>query len=295
MKKTISDTTREENAVRNDPVPSDYFEGIPRPEISEGSASWKISGLTFDTCAMMHLEGASFPKKGLPTPEAVWSLNIVKKSLVETLKLLSSWQFLASVPLMVLFPSSFVRKAVSSFARIGEGAMGPYFVNRKYLTPSAKALYDASHMFLTMYGTECRDAAWASKTLAHIAEYDCAYRYRLQDLAAETSSDALAGKPIREILRLAKVLAKRDTNHFVKSNAKKAALILCLLLLNPKIRRAYRASVLSADIAAIDPDEGDRFWLCIREDYDHFGMPLAERKAMMGLLGWKEPVMVRPE
>lgn len=99
--------------------------------------------------------------------------------------------------------------------------------------------------------------------IAHVLEYDSAYRFRLQDLASETTKEALLAHPIQEIRRLA-IISKRRDYDVAGKKIRYALYILMILLLIPRIRSKFN----EGDFSKIQLDESDRYWLNLRTDYN---------------------------
>lgn len=271
----------------------EIYENISSREdtiIAEGQTSYKIDKVESEGGLKMYLIGASFPKKGLPTAEAIWSVNLVKRTFIETVKLLNTPQIGMALIAFILLPKRrFMQKTIDSFNRLSQGALAPYILKCEYMTPIGQELRVMISMFLKSMGINESGSIQAGTLLSHLIEYDSAYRYRLEDILSETSSSNLSKRPLRETWRLWKIMEKRETNPFVSVKLRKFAILACILLLSPKIRKSFRLALKDSNFNKMQLDEIDRYWCMIREDYDFMGLNQEERKDTMEMLGWKLP------
>lgn len=257
--------------------------------LAEGTSSWRIESLDYTDGVHIHVVGAEFPKKGFPTPEAIWAINHVKKAFIESVKIAHSMQLIpAAIAFLVLPKSGFIEKLLSSFNRLSFGALSPFIMSPKYMTPLAREL----EQFITDILIELNITEGNAKTFAsmfsHVIEYDSAYRYRLEDLFSETSAERLQN-PRREIVRLARIARDRELNDDVRAKFASMATILGLVLLSPSLRKAIRKSARKAKFESLQYDKADYYWCLLRTDYDFMGMNYEDRIAKIKELGYKIP------
>lgn len=98
--------------------------------------------------------------------------------------------------------------------------------------------------------------------IAHVIEYDSAYRYRIQDLFNESSKQALLASPWKEIRRLVGISKRRDYE-VAHAKIRHFAYIFMVLLYIPSIRKAFQA----CDFTNLQLNENDRYWIDLRSDY----------------------------
>ena len=114
--------------------------------------------------------------------------------------------------------------------------------------------------------------AWFKLTgsyqFAHIFHYDEAYRFRLQDLFAETTAERLSLWPCAEILRLLEINRQRD-HKFAHRKFALAAYALVLFFLWPLNRKRFRTALASVDYSKLLPDDGDLYWMKQKIDYKY--------------------------
>lgn len=131
------------------------------------------------------------------------------------------------------------------------------------------------NIFELVYDNMCPFArAWwsltGSREFAHIFQYDEAYRFRLQDLFAETTVERLSLWPCAEILRLLEINRQRD-HKFAHRKFILAAYALVLFFLWPPNRKKFREALSRIDYKQLLPDEGDLYWMSKKIDYKYGG------------------------
>lgn len=127
--------------------------------------------------------------------------------------------------------------------------MQPYILEEGYMTPMAREL--------------CRSFdGRLGIVIAHVLEYDAAYRFRVQDLAGETTKTELLLHPVRTIVRLVKISRQRDYPE-VHKKMRMVLWITCGLL----FMQWFRNRVARLDWARLCLDENDAYWLAQRTDY----------------------------
>lgn len=101
-------------------------------------------------------------------------------------------------------------------------------------------------------------------TIAHVLEYDSAYRFFIQDLLSETTSQKLLNAPYSEVRRLIAINARRCAdNPQARKKMRYTGHIFILLLCLPSFRRAIR----TCDFSKLQTDADDRYWIEKRLDY----------------------------
>ncbi len=273
--------------------PSELFKYIPTREgtiMAEGTTSYKIDHIDYSNGVQVYVEGAEYPKKGFPTPEAIWSINLVKRTFIESIKLVSLPQFWSTLICILIFPKKkFLNKLIKSFNRLSFGALKPYILKPQFTTPIAKELESMVSSFLVDIGVEPLEASQCAEVFSHCIEYDTAYRYRLQDILSETSKQALYSNPRKEIKRIVYILSERELTPSVAPKFKKLAYILNTLLLSPKIKRAFKNAVDNSYFSRLQYDDADRYWCMLREDYLFMGKTFKQRTDLLKLRKYKIP------
>ena len=212
---------------------------------------------------LRHVEGATHPAKGIPQPQAIYELNIIKTFTKEFIRYLPFFWFFVSKD-----------KIFSSFNVIFDRAMTPYKVNRIYMCKSAYGLYRTIREFLHTTGVNEKIADETAYNIAHFMEYDDAWRYFIQDLATEANEYNLIIQPRKEIKRLISILRERATKTVAEKLARMVSPLIYLLVI-PKYRHAFIQA--SQHIKCMQFDEADRYWVSFRDDYKFFGKTFEER------------------
>lgn len=229
-----------------------YTKGMPweifeSPDTVEGSVIQndpnflEVDRIEFDRGIRVYVKGHEYPQKGMPTPQAIWAVNVVKTLLRRGL---------------LLF---FLNR--SAWKAIGKRAMKHYFIKYEFLTPTAQSTYDFLKVFL-------RDAGTA-KLIAHIVEYDGAYRFRLMDMMSETDRYKMWKDPSGELRRL--LILNRQRDYQVVSDKLAAVEPLLYMLYLPWIRNRFREALMYTDFFKLQFDKADAYWASMKTDYKYFG------------------------
>lgn len=220
----------------------DEIEYISYPKISENSLSHQ--GI------LVYLKNHLHPYKGLPSPQAIESINLVKRILLEGSKLTC----------LLLSP----KKALFAFERIASLKMKKYILPLEAMTLAGREL----RFFLVVLLSELNLSFWELPSiLSHVIEYDSAYRFRFQDIATEASIDKLVANPRKELTRLLSIYQKKEQLPKVRDKVQRIWKFLIFLLLIPRIRKAFITTLKQVNFDNFRLDEGDIYWLKLRNDY----------------------------
>ena len=245
-----------------------YYNTGSRSEtmVNEHAKSMLIEKITFDNGIKVYVKGAMFPKKGFPIPEAVWSANQAKRLLIEALRL----------PFLFLHP---IKKLLSIYNSIAMQAVKPFILKDEYMTPVGQEIKSYIYIFLIHLGLEKRTdiqqkiSSDFADIIGFIIDIDDAYRYRIQDIASETTAKELIAHPIGEIRRLTKILITRDSPGVAKK-FQRVSTLLQLALLIPRFRRAFKKTLSENFLffQKLQYDQADEYWVWNRPDYKFLGM-----------------------
>lgn len=215
----------------------------------------------------------------MATPEAIWASNLVKRVVIETIRTLTHPLFIPTLLCVLIFPrKKLFTGVINSFDRIGMSALQPYFIKEEYLTPCAKGLKGLIRDFLTNLDLPAENTA---KILAHLIEYDAAYRFRLQDLLSETTQKRLIKNPRKELQRLNRINAEREIDNWPRERMNLVFKGISLLLLLPSIKKAFIMAVQNTDLTLLQLDEGDRYWVSYRKNYNFMGLTYEDRQLLI--------------
>ena len=241
--------------------------------INEGATTYMLEKVEIGDGIKLYYQGAKYPAKGFPFPEAIWSINILKRLLIVSSKL----------PLWVLVFQKKKREYMTGqFIELGYKIMKKYLLKMCYMTPLARELQISIKVFLVRLGFNNQTSYDLSVLLSHLIEYDNAYRFLIGDLLTESSKSKMMNKPIREILRLLKIFKVREVEKGTLSKRfQPVALLVCFALLIPKVRLAWRTMLSLCRFEDLQFDEADRYWVLNRTDYNYLGETFESRFSRM--------------
>jgi hypothetical protein len=237
---------------------------------AEGRIGYEIDRIEAGNGIHTYIQGVDFPFKGNPTPGAINAINLVKRSLIETLKLF--WP---------LVPFRSPRRLILAFNRITWPYISEHLLLPQYQQPITRELIVFIETFLEGYGqianvtsTERSNSlSLFANIVAHIVEYDAAYRIRLHDMFQETTKERLSQR--KELKRLLKLYAERDDPR-VASKILFLGNLLSYSLLIPAINKRYKKALNTITYSNLLPDHADLYWASKRTDYK------ANTKALYG-------------
>jgi len=212
---------------------------------------------------LRYIEGASYPAKGVPTPNAIFAINQIKL----TIKLLVKYS-----PFLILVKKETLLK---DFNLLFDKLFQPYVIKPIYMCPTAYYLYKTIKEFLMVLEIDTPTAGTFAHNLSHILEYDDAYRYRFQDIINEADLIQLQTNPRKEIRRLINIYKQREHNQVVFIKLERLITPILYLLYIPKVKKAFINSI--HHIIGARPDPADLYWMSIRNDYLFGGKTYEER------------------
>jgi hypothetical protein len=214
------------------------------------------------------------------TPESIFAINLVKRIIVEGARLALRVEFIPGLFLIALKTKkrriATMEALVQAYNEICYKVVSPFILKPEYMIPCPAEVRSILTSFMCNIGVGKGTAKRFGAIFSHIIEYDNAYRFRLLDLMSETTKEKLAERPIRELRRLALLSKDRDAKS-VTWKFQKIAYIICIGLLVPSIRRAFKKSILESDFEKLQYDEVDRYWTAMRSDYKWWGQEADER------------------
>lgn len=272
---------------------NEIYENIKGPEqvVNESGTVWPIESFEYGSFGIhTNVKGADFPQRGYAVPEAVWGINTAKRMIVESIKVLGRPEFLVTGLAFLVLPYSMklktIERAIQSFNRLADGVLSPYYIKEIYLTAQSKWVIRTVSTFCIEMGISQEASKKIAKIVGHICEYDNTYRLKLIDILSETSSEKLANDPKQEIKRLVGILAKRD-NYYLMEKVGTMAKIAFIMLMVPKIRRAFKKAVGGSELEKAHVDNNDRYWMCHRTDgYMYFGLTDLQRRNLLVSSGY---------
>ncbi len=196
----------------------------------DGPTVSRVLKVTYDKGIQVYLEGHPYPHKGMPEQGAIDAINIVKK-------------------MFLLWP-------LLSLNYITETAMPilqSFILTPEYMTAAARELRE---IIPTRLGI----------VIAHVIEYDNAYRFRFQHMCDAVTQIELATKPHASLKRMLNLNRQNDYLS-VHNKIKKLIILLRILLLYPPFKRQWKLTILNCTYKNLQTDLGDQYWISIRTDY----------------------------
>jgi len=267
--------------------PEIYLQGTGVQQMAkESNEQWILEKVEIqDGGIFVYIGGAMFPYKNFCTAEAVFTANQVKSLFIETIKLVK-WYWGFIIPFLYFDK----QKILDAFNRIAWRIMSPHLLKYQYMSSFARALHYVILIFLMEIGLKEDSADKFALLFVHIIDYDNAYRLRIEDLLSETTKEKLANNPRQEIKKLIKLMAERDINQGVSSKINKIARLINLILLVPKIKKAFKKAIGTSEFDKLNYDDADLYWTAIRDDYFFRGLTKEERLADSKGRGWTYPI-----
>jgi hypothetical protein len=259
-----------------------YENGTANTQISkEAVESWEVEKVEYEGGIKIYLKGCDFPQKGLPTPEAIFSINQIKKILLTSVKTFHV--------LLLLLPK---QKLINAFNTVCWGIISPYTLKPEYRTDFTLEIGSFIYRFMVEYGIEKKSSERFANIISHIFEYDNAYRLRVQDMFTSSSDRQLFDNPRQELKRLLKLNRVREfkskkIKYLPSTKFKIFHNLLSVALLSPKIKKCFKKALQGIDFTKLQFDKGDLYWALQRTDYDTYGLPLHARENMIQLNKWK--------
>lgn len=197
---------------------------------------------------LFYYQGATYPRKGWPFDDAIFAINIAKRAFLQ-----------------LLHPSSIFgwKKNVDNFVRTAEYALKGVYMEPKHMTPVAQEILKLP------FGK-------VSKIMAHIFEYDDAYRYRLQDIVSECDVHMLFANPSGECIKLIDILISRETSEVMKAKWRKLYFFAWLLI---PLKFWFIDKLKGVDFDQFKPDDGDKYWMSMWNGYNFMGETFEERSS----------------
>lgn len=238
------------------------------------------------------LQGASFPQKGMASPETMWSVNLAKRNFVEGMNLLSKWYFLPGMA-VALFSKRARNELARAFSEISYRAIRPYVLHQEYMKPMSRELEWLVFCFLENLDIERRWCFNIAEIIATCFDYDNAYQLRFEDVMTETAKKFLVHSPRMELKHLVKTIRERESHKNISWKLTLVGELLGWLLLIPKYQRAFVNAVKEVDITKMQYDDADKYWAMLRKDgYKYMGLTDDERQKRLVELGYKKPILI---
>lgn len=293
----MSSTTEPKFFIPEPPASLFVYQEKPREGIlKENRQHYIIEKIECKPNILVYYKGAPYPRKGFPTPEAVSSINIVKRIFIETIKTFGMWQFSLSWFLALITtykgrPENHhddiidygeksmpvVEKLLASFNRVSYGVVSQYMLKPEHMTQFASEFQGLVCAVMLRLKLDREGSKQFARIIGTLMEYDNAYRYRLEDIFSETTKEKLSTEPYKEVKRLIKLYISREKDMGVAHKFKAMEKLGTLLLLLPKVKLALRKALEHCEFERLQMDEIDTYWCRSRLDYAFGGRSHKER------------------
>ncbi len=190
----------------------------------------------------VYLEGYPYPMSGYATSNAVSAVNIVKRLARSLLRFRNIWA---------------LGDTLRIFTDVGMQALRSHVLRVEYMQPVSREL---RAVIARIAGDDI------ATLVSHIIEYDSAYRFRVHDMLAHASQDAMVHRPMRALWRMLAVNRAADYPA-VHRKLRCVVWVLMLWLLWPPNRARWGGAWAMADFGRFHMDDASAYWLSIRTDY----------------------------
>lgn len=230
----------------------------------------------------VHCVGYLYPVKGFANPDAVSANNLVKRMFVGYAGAFATKEVMMCLSLLTFFPwkrkLKVMEKMLHGFCALGALILGPHMWQdpKRYIF-FCQELRTLLFQFFRNLGISEGVAGESADVFATMIEWDDAYRYRLEDLFSETTSEALQENPRKEIEKLMLIARQRDPNPLTSTKFVNIGRLLSALLLHPKIKKAFKEALKTIDFTKLQYDDADRYHVMPLGRYEFFGEKLETR------------------
>lgn len=239
---------------------------------------------------LVYLYNYKYPYRGMaPTAEDIDKFYMIKK--VYWCAILAFNNLPAKIWLGLLFilPRFLTEKLLCSvlnyFLWVQEWALQYQLLKPYRYCPTVRETYRV----LILMAERVKKSSFKQKLLllvrdflCMILELDTAYKFRWYDIMAEAKKEELIRtdkRQVKEVKRLLGLLCQREISQ--KGMAEKFRRIGKYLILGLRFSKFLRKLVAEffreADLEKIKPDEGDKYYLYLRMDYNFWGKDLTTR------------------
>ncbi len=232
-----------EHLIKGSPAPLFKFLYADYPKEEDGGGIF------------VYLEGLKHPTKGFPYPDAIQAANIAKRLFIGHIR------FMVSNPLEAL---TYLRKKklegwLDTYTSAAEITLGQYYLKDYRYTKMARQIRKFIEVFMKERGmNELRSKSFA-KTFAHLIESDDAYRFIIEDLASETTTEKLKKDFVGELNRLMRILKERDGRKSMHNRFGSMLFLFRMAFKFGGFKKALEKALDAIDFTQIQMDKADRY------------------------------------
>lgn len=248
--------------------------GKRKKEVFLSTFSEPISNVTdfkeLEKGCLLFVEGEAYPMRMSISADRVRDVSVVKRAIPMLLKGLGK--------------KGLVRKSISALgllANFTEIIDWMHFALQEVYTEPDRYSQPVRELYRVMTGRgelteKLRDIFCA------ILEYDCAYRFRFQDIAMEMDITTMKYGPIEEMDRLFGIIMEREVDkdgggfsRFLRYKK----YIFWYLKVNRKLLKEVSSILSSINISEVWPSVEDRYYMLRSSNYLYFGMSNKDRES----------------
>ena len=204
--------------------------------------------------------------------------NFAKKLLVHTIRLHSNPYQL--IKFIFSNKTKYINTLLDTYNELSLRIIEDKIIQTHFMPPPARNLRIFLSKFLQRIDVDQRIANEFAKVLANIIALDDAYRFRMQDIASETTYEKLSTKPRKELLRLFSIYKKREHLGIGKKILTIVPIISFVLLI-PKYKKAFIDTLEDVDLTEFQYDEADLYWVAQSDAYPFLGKTKEERAYLL--------------
>ena len=234
---------------------------------------------------LLWYQGHPYPEKLFAYPEAFLCLDPVKRSIVNSMKLIKEshvakfWLFW-----ICLMPghNNLMKKAARQYFNFTWNSLSKITYKPEFFCKAGRELYRAGVKTISdldKTGKWIETGTQMIGTLVTIFEFDNAYRYRAQDWFEILDQKLFIHNPIRALWKMFDEASKRDTG-VAEGKWKMFKWVMCAAMLNRNIRRIITTFINNLNFEELAMDIGDKYWCYHFSNYNVGGFDLDTRMAM---------------
>ena len=237
-----------------------------------------------DDGPLVYHKGFPYPEKGIRDNFVMISIQIVKRYLIAWINFLSSKPLLPAYFVLIFLPWKYKLKLLEeflhsfeSFANIIDIYAYHFTMEYRNYTPFGQELINGLQVFLKELGISDYISLQCSFYFASLLDTDRAYRYRIEDILSETTTEKIYNNPRKELLLLIKIWIDREGREQVFKKVESVLRIASFVLWLPKVKKAIRKAVKAVKFERMQLDEADTYHVKFLSGYKFLGMTYKER------------------
>lgn len=228
-----------------------------------------------------YYDGVLFPRKSMPFPDAIYANDISKRVLMLFINSFAKPAFVLPALAFGILPWKLKIKTLQSiltqWCRVSDYLLAPYYLKKNRYCDICKELRGFLKRFFIELGIDAEVADNSAKTFIAMIEFDDAYRYRLEDIFSILGYAMILKNPRNAVKVAVETFAERELDKNVSKKIKAFGDILRLVLLSPRIKKAFILAFEPVSYHKMCLDEADAYHTLIWSQYNFQGMPLADR------------------